>query len=129
MTHATPSGPPVVAIVADERPAGAALEVRLASGAPATLASSVSSTQVANPRRTTLRAAFQLVVAIAIALPQIIPIILGAWSPEWLVTTLAQVLLVQTALTRIMALPGVDGWLQVNLPGLASLRTEQRRLE
>jgi hypothetical protein len=128
MTNPTPARH-VAAVVVDERNTTEPLEVRLADDAGVyTLASSTTSTQVANPTRTLGRSIFQLVVAIATTLPQIVPIILGAWDPEWLVTALGQVLVVHGVVTRLMALPGVDTWLQEHLPALASLRVQKREL-
>ena len=79
-------------------------------------------TQVANPNRTTRRSIFQLVIAIASAAPIIVPIILGAWSPEWLVAALGQVLAVHGVVTRIMAIPGVNEWIVTHAPWLAPVK-------
>lgn len=124
MTSPTPGPEPVVTVVADERPAEPAVKIDNDTGKHVLLASTATATQVANPHRTTYRSVIQLLLALATALPQIVPIITGSWSPEWLVTAGAQVLLVQAAIVRIMALPGVDYWLQVNLPWFSALRTE-----
>lgn len=84
-----------------------------------TTAEPVLPTQVANAGRTTWRSIFQLVLAIASALPQIVPIITGAWNPEWLTTVAVQVLLVHGVVTRIMALPGVNAWIEAHAGWLA----------
>ena len=78
-------------------------------------------TQVANPGRTTIRSLFQLAVALFSAVPVIVPIILGAWSPEWLAVALGQVVVVQGVVVRIMAIPGVNTWIKVYLPALAAI--------
>ncbi len=84
-----------------------------------TVAEPVLPTQVANAGRTTWRSIFQLVLALVTALPQIVPIITGAWSPEWLTTVAVQVLLVHGVVTRIMALPGVNAWIEQHAAWLA----------
>lgn len=84
-----------------------------------TVAEPVLPTQVANKGRTTLRSIFQLVVAIVTALPQIVPIITGAWNPEWLTTVAVQVLLVHGVVTQIMALPRVNAWIETHVGWLA----------
>lgn len=112
-----------VTVVSNEKPAPAPVVVTTAAGTTTVLASTATPTQVANPTRTTYRSLLQLLLALATALPQIVPIVTGAWSPEWLVTAGVQVLLVQSVIVRIMALPGVDGWLRENLPWLSAIRT------
>lgn len=118
-----------VAVVADEKPVEAPLVATTVSGQQVVVAESATPTQVANPGRTVLRSILQLLVPLAIATPQIIAIVLDAWSPEWLVSVLVQVLAVYTIIVRVMALPGVEAALQRVLPGLAALRTRQATLE
>jgi hypothetical protein len=118
-----------VAVVADEKPVEAPLVATTVSGQQVVVAESATPTQVANPGRTVLRSILQLLVPLAIATPQIIAIVLDAWSPEWLVSVLVQVLAIYTIIVRVMALPGVEAALQRVLPGLAALRTRQAALE
>lgn len=118
-----------VAVVADEKPVEAPLVATTVSGQQVVVAESATPTQVANPGRTVLRSILQLLIPLAIATPQIIAIVLDAWSPEWLVSVLVQVLAVYTIIVRVMALPGVEAALQRVLPGLAALRTRQATLE
>lgn len=84
-----------------------------------TVAEPVLPTQVANKGRTVWRSLFQLALAIVTALPQIVPIILGAWNPEWLATVAVQVLLVHGVVTSLMALPSVNAWIEEHVSWLA----------
>lgn len=121
MSHSSP-GSALVRVAVDERPE--LLKSYLATDQLA-LASDATPTQVANPKRTTWRSLVQLFLAIATALPQIIPLILGAWDPVWLSTALGQVLLVHGVAVRIMALPGVNDWLLQHAPALAAIPSKQ----
>lgn len=78
-------------------------------------------TQLANPRRTTKRAVFQLLVVLFPAIPAIALIVLDVWSPDWLVLVLGYVVAAHGAVVRIMALPGVNEWIKAHLPGLAPI--------
>ncbi len=122
MTHSASSEPVLVRVVDDEHP------LPLAQRGITEVAAHAVPTQVANPKRTTWRSVLQLLLALALALPWIIPIILEYWSPTWLVAALAQVLAVQTVLVRVMALPGVNQWLVDHFPALAAIPTRLERL-
>lgn len=78
--------------------------------------------QVANPARTTVRSLAQLALAVFTAVPLIVPIILGEWSPEWLVVVLGQVLAVQSVIVRIAATPSVNAWIIEHVPALAPIK-------
>lgn len=75
-------------------------------------------TQVANPRRTTLRAAVQIAVALVTVAPVIALVITQTVGEGWLYAAALQVLAVHTAVVRIMATPGVDQYIRTNLPWL-----------
>lgn len=128
MTDFTPSST-TVAVVADEKPSGQPIVATAATGREVVVASSVVPTQVANPGRTLLRSLLQLLIPLAVATPQVIAIVLDAWSPEWLAAVAVQVLAIYTVVVRVMALPGVEAALQRVLPGLAALRTRQEALD
>lgn len=102
--------------------------VTSAAGTDYPLASSVTPTQVANPTRTTVRSLVQLTVALGIAAPEIVAIVLGYWDPEWLALVGAQVVAVHGAVTRIMAIPGVNVWISEHLAFLAAIPIETIRV-
>lgn len=76
----------------------------------------MSSTQVRRPWRAVVRTAFQLVVALAALLPFVVE---AAEIPST-VPAVAAVLVVAGAITRVMALPQVDAFLERFVPWLAS---------
>jgi len=90
-------------------------------------------TQVANPRRATLRtfmaAAFGLLVAVNAALPAIIDFLHAIEDavvvPPWAYAAANGVAVVAAALialvTRILALPSVNGWVEQWVPWLAPI--------
>lgn len=126
MTASTTAGRHVLRVAADERPELVATPAAASlNNGGLILVGEATPTQVANPKRTTARAALQLALAVFTALPIIIPIVLEAWSPGWLVAALAQVLLVQTVIVRVMAVAGVNAWLTEHLPSLAAIPSKQ----
>lgn len=72
-------------------------------------------TQVAHPWRSTLRT----VIVAALALLPILPSIVDA-AGIGEVPVVASVLSVTAAITRIMAIPAVEAWMQKFLPALAA---------
>ncbi|MEU8264905.1 hypothetical protein AB0C02_30365 [Micromonospora sp. NPDC048999] len=72
-------------------------------------------TQIRHPWRATVRTLVAAVIALLSLLPTIA--IAGGISE---VPAVAQVLSVIGAVTRVLTLPGVDGWLRQYLPWLAS---------
>ena len=75
-------------------------------------------TQVARPWRTTVRTVFQFVIALATVLPFVVA---GVYSSEADVPAIVgQVLVVAATITRVMALPEVEGFLQHWFPWLAA---------
>lgn len=86
-----------------------------------------TATQVANPIRTYIRSAVQILLAIVIAIPTIIGLLgesglnLGSVA-----VVLGQVFVVYSLFVRIMAIPGVEAALQRNLPWLAALKVVQQ---
>lgn len=92
-------------------------------------------TQVANPRRATLRTALAVLAGIVTALPVLSAALLivqdeltksGLDVPPvvWAVITagLAILALVSLTVTRILALPGVNAWIVAYLPALAAIK-------
>lgn len=73
------------------------------------------STQTRHPWRATVRTTFAAVVALLSLLPTIA---LAAGVDD--VPLIAQVLVVAAAVTRVLAIPGVDAFLRQYLPFLAS---------
>ena len=74
-------------------------------------------TQVRNPRRATVRTVFAAVISLA----AITPFIVGALG----VTTTGGVWAVAGAITRVMALPGVNAWIESYVPWLAPEKTNE----
>lgn len=72
-------------------------------------------TQTQHPWRATLRT----VVAGVLGLLSLLPVIVAAGHLE-AVPGVAQALAVSAAVTRILAIPGVDAWLRRYLPWLAA---------
>jgi hypothetical protein len=92
------------------------------------LATSATPTQVANPARTTWRSVFQLGVALFTAIPVAVPIITGTWDGALLGAVAVQVLAVNTAAVRIMAIKPVNDWLVQHAPALAAIPTRTAEL-
>ncbi len=96
------------------RPASIPVTVTLESGPP---------TQVAYPRRAAIRSAFQAFVGLCAIAPVVVAaLLLGVdltTAPGWLVTSIGVVIGVSAAVTRVMALPGVNAWIARFLPWLA----------
>lgn len=104
--------------VVDERPAGVA-----------------TPTQVANPRRTTLRTFIQSVVGLVVIVNIVTPMLIDAanglpagWVPSWVIVVLNGVAVATAALialvARIMAAEKVNAALQRYLPWLAAFKLE-----
>ena len=72
-------------------------------------------TQTRHPWRATIRTAFAAAVALASLLPYVV-----AEAHVDAVPGVSQVLAVAAAVTRIMAIPGVNDWLKIYLPWLAT---------
>lgn len=100
-------------LASDELPSLSAPEAReLAEVAVA----AAPATQVRRPWRATVRTAFQLVVGLAAMLP----LLVEAAGLEETAPVLAGVLAVSAAVTRIMALPAVEAFLEAFVPFLAA---------
>lgn len=92
-------------------------------------------TQVANPKRATLRTVVAVIVGLVIALPLVNSFLLILQSelakvtafeiPAWIWAainvTLAAVALVGGIVTRVLAIPGVNEWIKAHVPGLAAI--------
>ena len=78
-------------------------------------------TQVRNPRRATVRTVFAAVVSLA----AITPFIVGALGVATTGGGWAAVLAVAGAITRVMALPGVNAWIESYVPWLAPEKTNE----
>lgn len=76
-------------------------------------------TQVQRPWRTVVRTVFQALVALAALSPVIYSAATNA-DPATATGALGGVLVVSAGITRIMALPGVNGWLERFAPFLAA---------
>lgn len=90
-------------------------------------------TQVANPVRATRRTAAAVIVGIVLALPVLNAVLLIVQSelqaqttfliPGWVFAvlniTLAAIGVVTSVITRVLAIPAVNGWVAKYLPGLA----------
>lgn len=72
-------------------------------------------TQSAHPWRATIRTIFAATVALLTLLP-----VIAATAGIEAVPAVAQVLVVTGAVTRVLALPGVEGWLERFVPWLAA---------
>lgn len=73
-------------------------------------------TQVRRPWRTTVRSLFQAVVGFA----AIVPLLVQAAGIDQTLPLVASGIAVSAAITRIMALPGVEAWLRAHVPFLAA---------
>lgn len=74
------------------------------------------SSQNMHPWKTTFRTVFQMVIGFIILLPQLIETTGVDEATPWVAASLA----VSGAVTRIMALPGVETWLRKWVPWLAA---------
>jgi nicotinamide riboside transporter PnuC len=79
----------------------------------------IQTTQVAHPWRTTVRTILQALVGLAAMAPAVYSALTGS-SPEQAVGWAATALAITGAATRLMALPGVEAWLQHFIPWLAA---------
>lgn len=82
---------------------------------PLTLEDPMTPTQTRHPWRATVRT----VAAAGIALLSLLPVVASVAHVDT-VPVVAQVLVVSGAVTRVLAIPGVDAWLRRYLPMLAS---------
>ena len=78
-------------------------------------------TQVRNPRRATVRTVFAAVISLA----AITPFIVNALGVTTTGGVWATVLAVAGAITRVMALPGVNAWIESYVPWLAPENTNE----
>ena len=78
-------------------------------------------TQVRNPRRALIRTIF----AAAVSLAAIAPFIVNALGVTATGGVWAAVLAVAGAITRVMALPGVNAWIESYVPWLAPEKTNE----
>lgn len=102
-------------------------EIRTEPGTP---------TQVANPKRTTLRTALQTAIGVigglasalllaAVIAPQLLEALRDVLSPQVYAvgaTLVAGIVGAAAALTKIMAIPTVAAWIERYLPGLAPIK-------
>jgi len=58
-----------------------------------------------------LRTALTTALTVLPLIPQVIAIVQGEWSAEWLTGIAVQAVAINSALTRIIAIPAVNGWL------------------
>ena len=60
------------------------------------------------PWQRVLRTAFTTILTVLPLIPQVIAIIQGQWEAEWLTAVGVQAVAINTALTRIIAIPAVN---------------------
>ena len=82
-------------------------------------------TQINHPSRAVVRTIFQALVGLC-ALAPVVYTAASQHDPAVATGAAAGVLAVTAAVTRIMALPGVDAWLRAYVPWLAAAPAEQR---
>lgn len=82
-------------------------------------------TQINHPSRAVVRTIFQSLVGLC-ALAPVVYTAASQHDPAVATGAAAGVLAVTAAVTRIMALPGVDAWLRAYVPWLAAAPAEQR---
>ena len=63
------------------------------------------------PWQRVLRTAFTTILTVLPLIPQVIAIIQGQWEAEWLTAVGVQAVAINTALTRIIAIPAVNTFL------------------
>ena len=63
------------------------------------------------PWQRALRTAFTTILTVLPLVPQVIAIIQGQWEAEWLTAIGVQAVAINTALTRIIAIPAVNTFL------------------
>lgn len=92
-------------------------------------------TQVANPKRATLRTVVAVIVGLVVTLPLVNSFLLilqdelskvtafqiPAWIWAAINIALAIVALVGGVVTRVLAIPGVNEWIKAHVPGLAAI--------
>lgn len=84
-----------------------------------------AASQINYPSRAVIRTIFQALVGLC-ALAPVVYTAASQHDPAVATGAAAGVLAVTGAVTRIMALPGVDAWLRVYVPWLAAAPAEQR---
>lgn len=76
-----------------------------------------------------LRTLFTTLVTILPLIPQVIAIVQGQWDAAWLTPVAVQAVLINTALTRIIAIPRVNAWLtKVGLGSVPRSAIENREV-
>lgn len=81
-------------------------------------------TQINHPSRAVIRTIFQALVGLC-ALAPVVYSAASQHDPAVATGAAAGILAVTGAVTRIMALPGVDAWLRTYVPWLATAPAEQ----
>lgn len=69
-----------------------------------------------------LRTAFTTTLTVLPLIPQVVGIVNDQWSAEWLIAVGAQAVVINSVLTRIIAIPKINAWL--TLIGLGSVPKE-----
>lgn len=57
------------------------------------------------------RTAFTTILTLLPIIPQVIAIVQGEWDAEWLTAVAVQAVAINSALTRIIAIPAINNWL------------------
>jgi hypothetical protein len=91
----------------------------LAAPVPAASLTPAVPTQVKHPWRAVIRTVFALLIGAAALAPEVVSVSHLDTVPA-LSGAVATLLAVSGGVTRVMALPGVNGWLSRNVPWLAA---------
>lgn len=76
-----------------------------------------------------LRTLFTTVITILPLIPQVIQIVQGQWDAAWLNAVAVQAVAINTALTRIIAIPQVNEWLTAVGLGSVPKKAAERQAE
>lgn len=85
-----------------------------------------TASQVTHPSRAVIRTVFQALVGLC-ALAPVVYTAASQQDPAVATGAAAGVLAITGAVTRIMALPGVDAWLRIYVPWLAATPAETQQ--
>lgn len=78
---------------------------------PFTKTNSLKAPKIWFPNQRAWRTAFTTALTVLPLVPQVIAIVQGQWGAEWLSGVAVQAVAINTALTRIIAIPAINDWL------------------
>lgn len=78
---------------------------------PFTKTNSLKAPKIWFPNQRAWRTAFTTFLTVLPLVPQVIAIVQGQWGAEWLSGVAVQAVAINTALTRIIAIPAINDWL------------------